>query len=113
LTSDQEAKAVEELGRSGISSLVGRKICNLFMHESGPSLDDPSEIRLRKPGIKILENEAAAEDGAENSAGLNVDGTPNAPKFFASFDPLTAKSEFSSEEDTGAPKAKPPTFSIP
>ena len=113
LTADQEAKAVEELGRTGISGLVGRKICNLFAHESAANLDDPSELKQRKPGIRILDNEAAAEDGAESSAGLNVDGTPNAPKPFSSFDPLTARSEFSSEEDTpGGPKTKAPVFSI-
>src|ERR1700761_5468297 len=55
MTADQEAKAVEEMGRSGISMMTGRKICNLFSHESA-GLDDPSEIKLRKPGIKILDN---------------------------------------------------------
>lgn len=112
LTSDQEAKAVEELGRTGISGLVGRKICNLFAHESAANLDDPSEIRLRKPGIKILGNEAAAEEGSEISAGLNVDGTTNTVNPFASF--ANAKSEFASEEDTpGAPKTtKAPVFTI-
>ena len=69
MTADQEAKAVEEMGRSGISMMTGRKICNLFSHESA-GLDDPSEIKLRKPGIKILDNESAAEDGGSTIASI-------------------------------------------
>ena len=100
LTGDDESQLNEALGKY-VPTDIRKRIAEIFGRTNVSAMDDPSELKFRNPGVKNLSNESAAEDGSERSAGLNIDRTPLTSTAFASFDPLTAASEFE-DEDGGA-----------